>query len=106
MTKVDILSLVLLGVMVLFYFVSRGATRCSSNPFDLGEAFIDATGKTSMGRVALFVALVVSSWGFIVLVVTERLTEWFFVAYLGAFVLNGVGSKLADKGKQDDTKPD
>ena len=102
MTKIDIFSIVLVGVMVLFYFVSRGATRCSSNPFNLGEAFVDANGKTSMSRVALFVALVISSWGFIVLVVTEHLTEWFFVAYLGAFVLNGVGSKLADKGKKDE----
>ena len=97
MTKVDIMGMMLVLLFLVAYRISRKASQDPNNKFSFGEAFTDATGKTSMGRLAVFVALVVSTWALIALVMTDELTEWFLSAYLGAFVINGVGSKLADK---------
>ena len=105
MTKPELMGLLLLLLIVILAAVARNATKCHVNPFNLGQAFTDANGKNSMARLSVFVALVLSSWALVVLVVTESLTEWFFAAYLGAFVINGVGSKLADKGKPQDANP-
>ena len=33
----------------------------------------------------------------VALVQMDKLTEWFYVAYLGAFVVNGVAHKFLDK---------
>ena len=97
MSKVEIMGFMLGLLCLVAYRISYKASKNPDNKFNLGEAFTDATGKTSMGRLALFVALVVSTWALIALVMTDELTEWFLTAYLGAFVLNGVGSKMADK---------
>ena len=87
------LTLLLLCTLasILAYKATHGGSR-----FDFGEAFIDADGKTSMARICVFVALSVSTWGFVVLVQTGKLSEWYFTAYMGAFVLNGLGSKWLD----------
>jgi hypothetical protein len=95
------MGLMLLLLIVVLASIARNATKSHESPFNLGQAFVDADGKTSMARLSVFIALVISSWAFVVLVVTESLSETFFAAYIGAFVLNGIGSKLADKGKQD-----
>lgn len=100
MTDLYVMGLLLLILVLMSWRISSSASKNPANKFDLGEAFTDDNGKTSMARVSLFVALIVSTWALVSLVITNRLTEWFYMAYLGAFVLNGVGSKLAER-KQD-----
>lgn len=99
MSKVDIMGLMLVLLFLVAARISQKASKNPANKFDLSEAFTDLNGKTSMGRLAVFVALVVSTWALIALVMTGDLTEWFLSAYLGAFVVNGVASKFADKPK-------
>src|ERR1019366_6885394 len=102
MTKLELMGVLLCLLVSLLYLMSHRASKNPANPFNLGEAFVDATGKTSMARLSVFVALIISSWAFVALVVTESLTESFFTAYLAGFVLNGIGSKFADKRKPQD----
>ena len=87
----------LLVLMWIVYRIARHASMDKENKFDFAEAFLDTNGKSSMARICVFAALVVSTWTLIALVVTDALSEWFYTAYLGAFVLNGIGSKFAEK---------
>jgi hypothetical protein len=100
MTENYIMGGLLFLLLAVAWRISARASRNPDNKFDLSESFIDDNGKTSMARISVFVALVVSTWVLVALVVTNRLTEWFYTAYIGAFVINGIGSKFADKGKE------
>jgi hypothetical protein len=100
MTETYIMGGLLFLLLIIAWRISARASRNPDNKFDLSESFTGDNGKTSMSRISVFVALVVSTWVLIVLVVTNHLTEWFYTAYVGAFVLNGIGSKFADKGKE------
>lgn len=40
------------------------------------------TTEPSLGRVGQFVALMVSTWGFIALTVADTLSEWYVTAYM------------------------
>lgn len=88
----------LMGLVVLAGVLAWKATQ-SASKFDFAEAFLDADGKTSMGRICVFVALAVSTWGMVVLVQTDKLTDSYFTIYIGAFVVNGLGSKFLDGRK-------
>jgi hypothetical protein len=87
-----------LGLLVLLAgFISYRASHSPKSKFDFSEAFLDESGKTSLSRICTFVALAVSTWAMVALVQMDKLTEWFYVAYLGAFVVNGVAHKFLDK---------
>jgi hypothetical protein len=68
--------------------------------FDLRNVLVDSTtDKVSLVKLGQFVALCVSTWGFVVLVQKDKLTEWYFAGY----ILSWVGANLGNKwitGKQ------
>ena len=98
-TKAAIMGAILGVISILGYFVSRSATRSEAVQFDLAQAFSDSSGKTSMGRITIFGAFIVATWGFVMLILADKMTEWYFTAYMTAFVVNAVGSKaLEPKG--------
>jgi hypothetical protein len=107
MTKLDLMA-GLLGVLLLIvYRITLHATRDAGNDFNFSQAFLDTNGKTSMARICLFGAFIISSWAMVAMVVSDELSEWFLTGYLGAFVINGVGSKFMETKNADtvrDTK--
>jgi hypothetical protein len=95
--KFALMAVMLLMLLLIVYRIARHANNDPDNKFSFSEAFLDVNGKTSMREVCVFVALVVSTWGFVAMVVTEGLTEFYFGTYIGAFVLNAIGGKFAEK---------
>lgn len=95
-----IFGIIMLLLVCLAGILSYKATRSTKSKFSLDEALLDDSGKTSMSRICTFVALSVSTWAMVALVQTDKLTEWFYALYLGAFVVNGVAHKLIDKTKE------
>jgi hypothetical protein len=82
------LSAILLG-MILWNWHRRGDVN-----FDLRWLLVDhATEKVSLMKVGQGVALVTSTWGFIVLVSKDKLTEFYFLGYMAAWA----GANLANK---------
>lgn len=69
----------------------------SDGPFDFRKALLDpATGSISFSRLGQLVALVSSTeWGFYE-VVNGRMTQWYLLAYLGAWAGVAVYSKWQD----------
>lgn len=86
---------ILIALCVLAAVLAWKATH-GDGKFDFAQAFLGADGKTSMARICTFTALAVSTWALVALVQTDKLTEWFYTAYLGAFVLNGTVNKWID----------
>jgi hypothetical protein len=70
-----------------------------NSKFFFDHLLTDDEDKASTSKIATLVALVVSTWAFIHLTLTNALTEWFFIGYIGAWVLNRSISKWTDVHK-------
>ena len=96
-----VLAVVALGVIWSFY----KATQDKENKFNFWHSFLDADGKTSNWRIASFVCLVTSTWGFIHVTVSGSMSEYYFAGYMAAWAANGAAQKIFGE-KTNDTKPD
>ena len=68
--------------------------RTDNVTFDLRYLIVDSnTEKASLMKIGQGCALVVSTWGFIVLISTEKMTEWYFTLYMTIWA----GANLANK---------
>lgn len=89
--NMDKLPLILVGLLIVAcYLLYKAQTKPDS--FDLRDLIVDSvTGKVSLNKFGQFVALALSSWGFIYLAVDGKLTEVYFTTYMvswaGATVL-------------------
>lgn len=70
-------------------------------PLDFSDLIVDS-GRISASKTANLVALTISSWGMIVLVVRGGLTEWYFMGYMLAWAGNSVMTHWI-KSKEDRT---
>lgn len=93
----NVMNLVLGMLVILAGIMAYRASHSKGSKFSLDDAFMDASGKTSLGRISTFAALAVSTWGFVFLTLEGKLSEWFMTAYLAAWVGNGIGHKWLDK---------
>lgn len=92
-----VFGLIMLLLVILAGIMSFKATRSVKSRFSLDEAFLDRNGKTSFARIGQFVALAVSTWGFVFLTLEGKMSEWYMTMYMGAWVLNGIGHKGLEK---------
>jgi hypothetical protein len=74
--------------------------RRTDNKFDLLDLISDETGKLSLSKTGQFVALLVSTWGFVALTRAGNLTEWYFMAYMAAWA----GANIARQVIESKTK--
>lgn len=100
--KYALIGLLLVFLILMVYIFYR-ATVNNRSKFDFFDSFLDINGKTSFFAIAQGVALMVTSLGFIYLIIVDKMTEWYFLDFVGAWVVNSVGGKFADKIKQQDT---
>ncbi len=87
---------VLILLAILAALLAWRSSKDRASAFNFEEAFLDANGKTSIGRIAAFVALACSTWAFVFLVLNDKITEWYFAGYMGAWVVNGISSKYLE----------
>ena len=91
----------LLLLLIFFgYLIYRFNKDTSS--FDLHDLFADSvTGKLSTMKIAQNVALIVSTWAFIHLTLEDKLTEWFFTAYMTVWVAGYIAKGVINKPSND-----
>lgn len=77
-------------LLMLFYLIRLQRSRPDFNLIDL---VIGDDDKISLAKFGQAWALLVSTWGFIYLVVTSNLTEWYYAVYMVAWT----GSNLINK---------
>lgn len=62
--------------------------------------------EPSLGRVGQFTALITSTWAFVALVLSDKLNEWFFTAYMLSWAGAQFGSLwLKQRGQQGGAPP-
>jgi len=59
-------------------------------------------GKLNDRKLSRFGAWLVSTWGFVYLLSNDKLTEWYFIGYMGAWVANAlIGKAIPDPNNDD-----
>jgi hypothetical protein len=98
MTHLELVLAIVLGLVAVALVM---VTRDRRNPASLLQLVVEArTGRISLSRVGQLVALIVSSWGFVALVKTDKLTEWYFTSYMLAWAGSRLASQYLDGRKR------
>lgn len=59
---------------------------------------VTTAGILNERKLTRFFTWLVSTWGFIYLLTDDKLTEWYFIGYMGAWVANAlIGKTLTDR---------
>lgn len=84
--------LALLVFMVLWTLIQM--SRNPNDTFDLKD-LVSSDGKLNERKFTRFGAWVISTWGFIYLIVNNptNFPEWYFIGYMGAWVANAIFDK-------------
>ena len=94
-----ILFLILIGAIILLWRITSDRTTSLS--------FIDLIaidGKLNERKITRFGAWIVSTWGFVYLIIADKFTEWYFLGYMGAWVANAlIGKALGNKDHEEYT---
>lgn len=83
---------ILVLVVVFLVFILYVWHRDSKSNIDLKD-LICVDNKIDEKKFVRFGAWIVSTWGFVYLIVEERFSEWYFAGYMAAWV----GNALIDK---------
>ena len=82
-----------LGIIIVFILIMLWLyQRDSTNHVDIKD-LICSNGEIDEKKFTRFGAWIVSTWGFVYLIIDERFSEWFFAGYMAAWV----GNALIDK---------
>jgi hypothetical protein len=104
---IPMFPLVLFALAVMFVLIMI-YMQLKHDPLDLRWLILDRPHRPSLTKVAQIVALAVSTWGFVVLTLSNNLSETYFMAYMtvwsGSAALDAYFNKGA-RGAQRRTDP-
>lgn len=92
----SVLVIVVLFLLLLLWLWHRG----SDNNIDLKD-LICSKGRIDEKKFVRFGAWIVSTWGFVYLIVEERFSEWYFMGYMAAWVGNAILDKYVNKPQEE-----
>lgn len=84
----SVLAMVIIFLVLLLYIWHRN----SDTNIDLKD-LICSRGKLDEKKFVRFGAWIVSTWGFVYLIIEERFSEWYFMGYMTAWVGNAILDK-------------
>jgi uncharacterized Tic20 family protein len=88
---------VLVGVLIIWNF-----QRDKNNQVDIKD-LICVDGRINSNKFMRFTAFVVSTWGFIYLIVDQRFSEWYFAGYMATWTGSALLSKWIDSKNGSDS---
>lgn len=94
------MSTILIIVVIFLVIMLWVWHRNSESNIDLKD-LICSRGKIDEKKFVRFGAWIVSTWGFVYLIVEERFSEWYFMGYMAAWVSNAILDKYLNKPKED-----
>lgn len=83
-----LLTMVVIFLLLLLWVWHRS----SHNRVDLKD-LVCREGRLDEKKFTRFGAWIVSTWGFVYMVLDAKLTEWYFVIYMGVWVTNALLDK-------------
>ena len=85
-----VISLIIIVVLSLAFIWNIQRDR--DNTVDIKD-LICSDGRINEAKFMRFTAFVVSTWGFIYLIVDQRFSEWYFAGYMAAWAGNALLNK-------------
>ena len=92
------MNLVIAVVVIISILVIWNFQRDQSNKVDIKD-LICTDGRINSNKFMRFTAFVVSTWGFIYLIVDQRFSEWYFAGYMATWTGSALLSKWIDGKK-------
>lgn len=86
------MSLALITMVAVLAAILWNFHRDKDNQVDLKD-LICHEGQVNEAKVARFGAFIVSTWGFVYLILDERFSEWYFAGYMAAWCGNALVNK-------------
>ena len=96
------MSMVLFATVMVLLLVLWNFHRDKANKVDLKD-LICHEGQINEAKFCRFGAFVVSTWGFVYLVLTAKLGEWYFAGYMAAWAGNALLGKYLEIKKMEIT---
>ena len=99
------MNLVIVIVVAIAALIIWNFQRDKNNKVDIKD-LICVDGKISSNKFMRFTAFVVSTWGFIYLIVDQRFSEWYFAGYMATWTGSALLSKWIDAKRSGQTPVD
>ena len=108
-TSDDFMSVLLIFLLLVFgYSILRWLWKLNRDKNSTIE-FVDLItvgGRLNERKVSRFGAWIISTWGFMYLILNGQLSEWYFVGYMGAWVANAlIGKAIKDPNGEEFPTP-
>jgi len=85
-----VISLIIIVILSLAFIWNIQRDR--DNTVDIKD-LICSDGRINEAKFMRFTAFVVSTWGFVYLIVDQRFSEWYFAGYMAAWAGNALVNK-------------
>jgi hypothetical protein len=87
-------AILALGLLIIIAIIWN-LQRDQDNQVDIKD-LICTDGQISEAKFSRFVAFLVSTWGFVYLILDQRFSEWYFAGYMAAWTGNALFNKWLD----------
>ena len=98
------MNLVMIIVAFIAVLVAWNIQRDKNNQIDLKD-LVCKDGRINEAKFMRFCTFVVSTWGFVYLIVDQRFSEWYFAGYMAAWTGNALVNKWLSIKEQTTTNP-
>ena len=98
------MNLVLALVAIVFAMIIWNIQRDKDNQVDIKD-LVCTDGRLNEAKFMRFVTFVVSTWGFVYLIVDQRFSEWYFAGYMAAWAGNALVNKWLNIKEQSSVPP-
>lgn len=95
-----------LFVLIVGFILTLAYVQYKNDSLDLRWLILERPHKPSAAKLAQLTALIVSTWGFIVLTMRGQLTEMYFMGYMVAWSGSAAIEAYFNKGRTDQRKDD
>lgn len=96
LSTINYSGLLFVAVLLVFAGLLWRLNNSEKSKFFFDELLTSESGHASSSKIAMIVALIVSTWAFFHVTLQDKLTEWFFALYMGIWVLNRGYSKYLE----------
>ena len=98
------MNLVIVIVALIAMLVAWNIQRDKNNQIDLKD-LVCTDGRINEAKFMRFCTFVVSTWGFVYLIVDQRFSEWYFAGYMAAWTGNALVNKWLTIKEQTTNNP-
>ena len=97
-----VISLIILVILAIAFIWNIQRDR--DNTVDIKD-LICSDGRINEAKFMRFTAFVVSTWGFVYLIVDQRFSEWYFAGYMAAWAGNALVNKWLNRKQASQGQP-